>query len=105
MEVDEVLDDVLLWGGRQPSHPGALVGMKSAAFCEWVFRQLGAEPGDEFADLFPGSGAVSRAWRLFSGHPVVVSAGDAWNPPRVAERRESAIPSRLEESRAAGRDK
>ena len=98
MEIDEFLDDVLLWGGRQPSHPGALVGMKSAAFCEWVFRMLGLLRGDELADLFPGSGAVSRAWRIYSGQPVVVSAGDPWNLPRHATRRSSTKPSRLEES-------
>lgn len=63
--VDDELDDVLLWGGRQHSHPGALVGMKSAAFCEWMFRLLGAQRGDELADLFPGSGAVTRAWSMF----------------------------------------
>jgi hypothetical protein len=104
MEIDEALDDVLLWGGRQPSHPGALPGMKSAAFCEWLFRQLGAMRGDDLADLFPGSGAVSRAWRLYSGQPVVASTGDAWNPPRIVPRRDSTLPSRLEESRAARRD-
>ncbi len=97
LEIDEVLDDVLTWGGRQPSHPGALVGMKSAAFCEWVFRQLGLMRGDELADLFPGSGAVSRAWRIYSGEPVVVSAGDPWNLQRVARRRATKA-SRLEES-------
>lgn len=65
--VDEVLDDVLVCGvsQRPRSHPGALVGMKPPAFCEWMFRMLGAQRGDELVDLFPGSGAVSRAWRLF----------------------------------------
>lgn len=95
---DEPLDDVLQWGGRQHSHPGALVGMKPAAFCEWVFRQLGALRGDELVDVFPGSGAISRAWRIYSGAPVVASTGDAWNPPRVLERR-ATKESRLEESR------
>ena len=99
MTCDEVLDDVLTWGGRQPSHPGALVGMKSAAFCEWMFRQLGAMAGDSMADVFPGSGAVTRAWQLYSGEPVAVSAGDLWNPPRVIGRRATSLPSRLEESR------
>ncbi len=104
MEIDEELDDVLTWGGRQPSHPGALVGMKSAPFCEWLFRQLGLLRGDELADLFPGSGAVTRAWRIYSGEPVIVSPGDPWNLPRLANRRTSRIPSRLAESRAARRD-
>jgi hypothetical protein len=97
MEPSEVLDDVLTWGGRQHSHPDALVGMKPAPFCEWVFRQLGAQRGDELVDIFPGSGAVSRAWRIYSGQPVLVSKGDPWNPPRVLERQATKA-SRLEEA-------
>jgi hypothetical protein len=64
--VVEDLCDVLIWGGRQHSHPGALVGMKPAAFCEWMFKLLGATRGDELVDLFPGSGAVGRAWALYT---------------------------------------
>lgn len=63
------LCDVLAWGGRQHSHPGALVGMKPAPFCEWMFGLLGARCGDRLDDLFPGSGAVSRAWALYSSRP------------------------------------
>lgn len=37
-------------------------GEKPAGFCWWIFDFLGAEPDDEFHDLFPGSGAVQRAW-------------------------------------------
>lgn len=51
---------------RARSHPGALVGMKPAAFVCWLWRLLGAQPGDELADLYPGSDAVSRAWSLLS---------------------------------------
>lgn len=40
-------------------------GAKPDAFCWWVFDFLGMEPGDEFHDLFPGSGAVSRAWETW----------------------------------------
>lgn len=102
MDPGEVLDDVLLWGGRQPSHPGALVGMKSAAFSEWMFRQLGAARGDDLVDLFPGSGAVGRAWRHYAGAPVVVSRNDGWNGELSYRRRETGLPSRLEESRSRG---
>ena len=72
-EPTEILDDSLVChiGGRQTSHPDALVGMKPAAFCEWVFRQLGARQGDELVDLFPGSGAVSRAWKIHTGSVTV----------------------------------
>lgn len=89
--VAEDLSDVLMFGGRQHSHPGALPGMKPAVFCEWVFKLLGATVGDELDDLFPGSGAVSRAWALFTGEddagvqlglPVDSSHGDHDGDPR-----------------------
>lgn len=67
LSVSEDLDDVLIWGGRQHSHPDALVGMKPAPFAEWLFRQLGACAGDFLTDVFPGSGAVMRAWKEFGG--------------------------------------
>ena len=41
-------------------------GAKPRGFCRWVFDILGADPADEFDDLFPGSGAVSAAWDEFS---------------------------------------
>jgi hypothetical protein len=37
-------------------------GAKPERFCWWVFDLLGLRPGDEFVDVFPGSGAVTRAW-------------------------------------------
>jgi hypothetical protein len=40
--------------------------MKPAAFCEWVFRLLGAERQDSLTDFFPGSGAIARAWELYT---------------------------------------
>jgi hypothetical protein len=39
-----------------------LVGAKPEAVCRWAFEVMGAEPTDELDDLFPGSGAVTRAW-------------------------------------------
>lgn len=63
--VPQDLCDVLLSGARQRSHPDALIGMKSAAFAEWVFRLLGARQGDTLADIFPGSGIISRAWEEY----------------------------------------
>lgn len=66
MTCNEVLDDVLIASGRQHSHPGALVGMKPAPFAAWMFGQLGALRGDALADIFPGSGAITRAWNLYT---------------------------------------
>jgi len=50
----------------RPTLPTSVVGMKPPAFCEWVFRLLGALPGDSLDDLYPGSGIVSRSWRLYT---------------------------------------
>lgn len=69
----ERLDDSLVFGGRQHSHPGALIGMKPAPFAEWMFLQLGALAGDRLHDMFPGSGAIGRAWDLYTR---VADAGD-----------------------------
>jgi hypothetical protein len=54
-----------------------LTGAKPAAFCWWVFDFLGMEPEDEFTDLFPGSGAVGRAYELWkvakAGFPLLAA--------------------------------
>lgn len=39
-----------------------LTGAKPEAVCHWAFEMVGARPEDEMRDLFPGTGAVSRAW-------------------------------------------
>ena len=38
------------------------VGAKPVEFCFWLFDVLNLQRGDEFVDVFPGSGAVSAAW-------------------------------------------
>lgn len=40
-------------------------GAKPEGFCFWIFGLLGLERGDEFVDVFPGSGAVSAAWERY----------------------------------------
>ena len=59
--------------------PGRIVGAKPAAVCRWIFDLLGAARGDDLDDLFPGSGAVSRAWAAFSDPSLQVLA-DASRP-------------------------
>jgi len=39
-----------------------LTGGKPVSFALWIFDLLGAERGDEFTDLFPGTGVVGRTW-------------------------------------------
>ena len=54
-----------------------LVGAKPEPFCNWLFDLMGLEPGDEFVDLFPGSGGVWRAWERWRAQlrlPLEVTA-------------------------------
>ncbi len=43
-------------------------GAKPPAFCFWLFEFLGATAGDTLDDLFPGSGAVGKAWKEWTFH-------------------------------------
>ncbi len=53
-------------------------GAKPEAFCRWLFQVLGAEHGDQFVDLYPGSGMVSETWVQVFGttEPAPVAAGE-----------------------------
>jgi hypothetical protein len=42
-----------------------LTGAKPEKVCHWAFELLGARPDDELFDLFPGTGAVTEAWRTW----------------------------------------
>jgi len=39
-----------------------LTGAKPEKVCWWAFEMVGARPEDTLHDMFPGSGAVGRAW-------------------------------------------
>lgn len=66
---DGILRDWISVSPPQHKRVGGIIGMKPRAFCFWVFDMLGARPGDEFADLFPGSGVVGEAWHAFQSAP------------------------------------
>ncbi len=51
---------------REPVE-GLTKGGKPEQFCDWLFTILGAQPDDDFVDLFPGSGAVTRSWERWCG--------------------------------------
>lgn len=75
-------EPIILWGGRpipitQPTQRDwieapaiaesitlrrGFTGAKPAAVCHWIFDWLNMTPEDDFVDLFPGSGAVQRAY-------------------------------------------
>jgi hypothetical protein len=44
-----------------------LTGAKPEKVCHWAFEMVGARPDDELDDLYPGSGAVTRAWKTWQG--------------------------------------
>ena len=67
VDVVQDLSDGLVAVGRYRRFPGAMIGMKPPAFAEWMFRQLGASRADRLDDLFPGSGAIGRAWARYTG--------------------------------------
>jgi hypothetical protein len=50
------------WVSANITMKRGMVGAKPEAFCYWLFRVFGLRPEDEFVDLYPGSGAVTRAW-------------------------------------------
>jgi hypothetical protein len=53
-----------------------LVGAKPEAVCRWCFEVVGAELDDDLDDLFPGSGAVTRAWENWRAQPALVDEGE-----------------------------
>lgn len=58
-------DTVRDWLAASSTMKRGLAGVKPDAFCDWVFEVLGMEADDALADLFPGSGAVTRAWETW----------------------------------------
>lgn len=51
------------WVSENITLKKGLSGVKPEKFCFWLFDILGMEPADEFHDLFPGSGAVTAAYK------------------------------------------
>lgn len=44
-----------------------LTGAKPEKVCHWAFEMVGAHPDDELCDLYPGTGAVTKAWKTWRG--------------------------------------
>ena len=44
-----------------------LTGAKPEKVCHWAFEVVGARPEDDLIDLYPGTGAVIRAWGTWRG--------------------------------------
>lgn len=48
-----------------------VIGEKPEAFAHWVFAAAGLTQEDAFVDLYPGSGAITRAWATYRPGPTV----------------------------------
>lgn len=59
-----------------------LAGAKPEAVCHWAFEVVAARPDDELVDLFPGTGAVSRAWVSWRGKFALPQDAGGMQPER-----------------------
>lgn len=107
--LDGAPPDALLHGVRpRTTDPRRVIGAKPGAFAFWMFSLLGALPGDDFLDVYPGSGGIARAWDLYASRAAArrvaldVATPDASRAAarRVAPRRQTA---RVEGVAFAGR--
>lgn len=92
-------EPVLVKAGRKPEVRGRVVmrdwiaegitmkrglaGAKPEAVCRWAFEMLGADPDDDLVDLFPGSGAVGRAWERWRADVAFERAQPQPEPGRL----------------------
>jgi hypothetical protein len=53
------------WVAESITLKKGLTGVKPERVCWWLFEAMGLEPDDELDDLFPGTGAVTRAWETW----------------------------------------
>jgi hypothetical protein len=63
---DVVLDTLICHSRPRRTDPDRVIGAKPARFAYWLFDLLGALPGDELVDVFPGSGGITRAWNVYT---------------------------------------
>jgi len=63
-------DTVRDWVSANITLRRGLTGAKPRDFCRWIFEILNIQPGDDFVDLFPGTGAVMDAFRDWSKAPA-----------------------------------
>lgn len=55
------------WVSANIAMKKGLPGAKPETVAFWLFDFIGAEPGDDFIDVFPGTGIMSDAWARWSG--------------------------------------
>jgi hypothetical protein len=62
------------WHSENITLKKGLTGAKPPGFCRWIITLLNARPGDEFDDLFPGTGIFSEVWRDWGSLPRVAGS-------------------------------
>lgn len=55
------------WIACNPTKGRGMTGAKPDGMAHWMFAAAGLRPDDEFVDVFPGTGAVGRAWETWRG--------------------------------------
>ena len=69
-----------------------LTGTKPEAVCHWCFEMVAARPEDTLDDLFPGTGAVSAAWRTWQRKFTLPGDPMSALPPLDSDRRGRSLP-------------
>lgn len=54
------------WHSANITMMKGLPGAKPESFAMWVFNLLGVDGDDEFVDLFPGTGIMTRMWESWA---------------------------------------
>jgi len=54
-----------------------MTGAKPEKVCHWAFERVGARPDDTLLDLYPGTGAVTDAWRTWQGKFTLPAQSEA----------------------------
>jgi hypothetical protein len=62
------------WIAESITMKRGLAGAKPYKVCAWLFEVVGAQPGDDLDDMFPGTGAVGQAWDLWCGRFAATTA-------------------------------
>lgn len=59
---DRIEATVRDWHSANITMQKGLAGAKPPSFCDWVVDLLGSRKGDDWDDLFPGTGIFMRRW-------------------------------------------
>lgn len=82
-------DTVRDWHSASITFQRGVIGAKPDSFCYWIFDLLGMRPGDELIDLYPGSGAVTRAWKQWKAQRRFLAGGVSEQAPLLTAAEEA----------------